>query len=79
MSSISDLPAFPPASLTKEQAEKLAQIAKEAREKHDVTLYNHSVTVNADSEGVKKLEQELEPEFKYLKEIAKKVFGGEDE
>lgn len=35
MSSINDLPAFPPVSLTKEQAEKLAQIAKEAREKYE--------------------------------------------
>lgn len=35
MSRVNDLPAFPPASLTKEQAEKLAQIAKEAREKYE--------------------------------------------
>lgn len=35
MSSINDLPAFPPVSLTKEQAERLEQIAKEAREKYE--------------------------------------------
>ena len=35
MINISDLPAFPPNNLTKEQAEKLAQIAKEAREKYE--------------------------------------------
>ena len=35
MSSINDLPAFSPISLTKEQAVKLAQIAKEAREKYE--------------------------------------------
>lgn len=35
MSSINDLPAFPPASLTKEQAERLAQIAKEAKERYE--------------------------------------------
>ena len=35
MNSINDLPAFPPVSLTKEQAERLAQIAKEAREKYE--------------------------------------------
>lgn len=34
MINVNDLPAFPPVRLTKEQAEKLAQIAKEAREKY---------------------------------------------
>lgn len=46
--------------------------------KYDISLYNHPVTVDADSEGIKKLEQKLEPEFKYLKAIAEKVFGGEE-
>ena len=35
MNNINDLPAFSPISLTKEQAEKLAQIAKEAKEKYE--------------------------------------------
>ena len=35
MSSFNDLPAFSPVSLTKEQAERLAQIAKEAMEKYE--------------------------------------------
>lgn len=35
MSSVDDLPAFPPVGLTREQAIKLAQIAKEAREKYE--------------------------------------------
>lgn len=35
MNSINDLPAFSPVSLTKEQADKLAQIAKEARERYE--------------------------------------------
>ena len=35
MSSINDLPVFPPVSLTKEKAEKLAQMVKEAREKYE--------------------------------------------
>ena len=32
---INDLPAFPPVNLTKEQAVKLAQMVKEAREKYE--------------------------------------------
>lgn len=35
MININDLPAFPPVSLAKEQAAKLAQMAKEAREKYE--------------------------------------------
>lgn len=35
MNSINDLPAFSPVSLTKEQAEKLTQIAREARERYE--------------------------------------------
>lgn len=35
MIDINDLPAFPPVSLTKEQAEKLTQIVKEAKEKYE--------------------------------------------
>lgn len=35
MNSINDLPAFSPVSLAKEQAVKLAQLAKEAREKYE--------------------------------------------
>ncbi len=35
MNNINDLPAFQPVSLTKEQAVKLAQIAKEARDKYE--------------------------------------------
>lgn len=45
---------------------------------YDLALYNHSVNVAIESEEMKKLEQVLEPEFKYLRAIAKKVFGGEE-
>lgn len=46
--------------------------------KYDMTLYNHAVNVAIESEEMKKLEQVLKPEFKYLRAIAKKVFGGEE-
>lgn len=46
--------------------------------KYDISLYNHSVNVAIESEEMKKVEQVLEPEFKYLRAIAKEVFGGEE-
>lgn len=45
---------------------------------YDISLYNHAVNVAIESEEMKKAEQVLEPEFKYLRAIAKKVFGGEE-
>lgn len=35
MNNVNDLPAFPAVRLTKEQAEKLAQMVKEARKKYE--------------------------------------------
>ena len=45
--------------------------------KYDISLYNHSVNVAIESEEMKQLGQVLEPEFKYLRAIAKEVFGGD--
>ena len=45
--------------------------------KYGISLYNHSVNVAVENEEMKKVEQVLEPEFKYLRAIAKKVFGEE--
>lgn len=36
MIDINDLPAFPPVTLTKEQAVKLAQMVKEAKDKYQL-------------------------------------------
>jgi len=65
MNSIKDLPAFPPVSLTKEQAEKLAQIAKEAREKYEK---------NKAEELLTEIEKAKSPLTTYLKNKA----GGEE-
>ena len=45
---------------------------------YNISLYNHSVSVGVESEETEKLEQVLEPEFKYLREIAERLFGGEE-
>lgn len=45
--------------------------------KYDMSLYNNAVNVAIESEEMKKVKQVLEPEFEYLRAIAKKVFGEE--
>lgn len=62
MNSINDLPAFSPVSLTKEQAVKLAQIAKEAREKYEK---------NKAEEILAEIEKAKNPLATYLKNKAR--------